>query len=144
MKSVWWIEDEKHLVSWLLGELRRQGVRVRLFGDIASVLEELGTGCAAPDCVIMDLILPLGEEIKESGVPGSFGGGLHVLRRLRARFGSSCRVCVLSGNLSPELERALSLDQGLAADAIFSKPLVDPTDFLEFVVQPREGNSAAE
>lgn len=116
------IDDHPLLAAALRHELERSGIDVEMLDPIGSNVDDLlgAVSTTAPDCVVVDLGLPLP------------GGGLALIDPLVA---AGVRVVVLTGESERQL---LATASGAGAEAVLSKaePL---TEIVETILQVTAG-----
>ncbi len=124
MKTIAWIEDDAYIIYDLIKPLEKAGYKIERFGTKAEVLRNVATikDC---DAIIMDVILPPGEEcaLEESY------GGVSVLRSLRSEHNVNIPIVVCTVVRSPDVHRQL---KDLGVSEILLKPVL-PSKLKEAV-----------
>ena len=113
------VEDEEYRNEKLIRYLRAQGVEVTVASTLADAATAAGQG--AYGCVLLDIMLPLGEG--ENNVIEALTAGVEFLRRLRGgiipKAEADLPVIVLTGRPEAAVEEEV---QALGVHAFLNKP----------------------
>jgi DNA-binding response OmpR family regulator len=116
------VDDDEIYAQGLKELLSRRGykdIEIALNGD-SGLTAILGK---QPDLVILDIIMPVGENVSlAEGNPDGFSTGLVLLERMKAHNASMDNVLVISVRWESSIRQQLH-DVGVSADNILTKPL---------------------
>jgi CheY-like chemotaxis protein len=92
--TVWVVDDDPLVVDSLREQLTVWGADVRIYSRPTELMDDLGSGISAPDCVVADDML------------GTAMSGLEMAEILATKFRIR-HVCILTGNTEPQRLEAL-------------------------------------
>jgi DNA-binding response OmpR family regulator len=115
------VEDDLDTCEALSRILRRRGYEIDCANSVRQAMAKLQ---AAPDCIVLDLMLP-------------DGNGIELLRHVRAS-GLPVRIAIATGAGDTDLMSDAIL---LKPDAFFTKP-IDATELVSWLASNREADHA--
>lgn len=132
-KKILYADDEPWFVGALVDALRDDGYIVDQAFNGTEVVEKLSNKELLPDLIVLDIIMPTGEQIEETD--GGRRTGLKVHEKIRRQLGLTIPIVFLTVVDDPGVEREIiNLEKllGVNAYALLIKPVL-PTELLEKV-----------
>ena len=132
-KTIFYIDDEPWFVEPLIDALRTEEYHVELATNGTEAVEKLKKGDFLPDLIILDVIMPNGDEVKDTN--GGRRTGLRVHEIIRKQLRLRMPIIFLTVVDDPGVEREIeSIEKqlGIHDFGYLVKPVL-PTELLEKV-----------